>query len=92
MRRQLYTGIHDVDQAVTSIQHIDAGQQRQRIPVDTQMSNRKSVPTSIGPKLKIGTEPRPYSLSERQLRATAFAARIHSLKYYIGLIGVKSIN
>lgn len=32
-----------------------------------------------------------HPLSERKFRATAFAARVHSLKYYIGLIGAPSI-
>ena len=32
-----------------------------------------------------------HPLSERKLRATAFAARVDSLKYYIGLIGAPSI-
>ncbi len=38
-----------------------------------------------------GIEHRQYLQSERGLRAAAFAARVDSLKYYIGLIGAPAI-
>ena len=38
-----------------------------------------------------GIEHRQYLQSARGLRAAAFAARVDSLKYYIGLIGAPAI-
>lgn len=91
MRRQLHKDIPGREPAGDHNQQIGMDRQLHGMPVDTRMSHMKSYPSSIAPKPKNGTESRQYSPSERQIRANAFAARMHSLKYYIGLIGAKAI-
>ncbi len=91
MRRQLHTGNPDVDQQVASSQQLSAGRRQLDMPVNTGMSGMHADHTYPLLKPKKGIDPWPSSMSERKLRATEFAARVHSLKYYIGLIGAKSI-
>ncbi len=92
MRRQLPIGIHHEERAVSSHQHFSAGRPPQIIPVNTWMSGNHAGPMPVPVKPQNGTEPRQYSMTERKLRATAFAERVHGLRYYIGLIGTNAIT
>lgn len=91
MKRQQHTDNLDVDYLVAGSQHFTTGQQVQDIPEHLRMSGNHVAPKLPGSNPKKGIESKLYPLSERKLRANAFAARVHSLKYYIGLIGAKSI-
>ncbi|HSF88791.1 MAG TPA: hypothetical protein VLA46_05190 [Saprospiraceae bacterium] len=55
------------------------------------MSTSHADPAPLDESADQDSKLRPYSPSERKIRAAAFAARVHSLKYYIGLIVAKSI-
>ncbi len=91
MRRQLHTGNPDIGQQVASSQQLSAGRSQLDMPANTGLSGMHADHTYPLLKPKKGIEPWRSSMSERKLRATEFAARVHSLKYYIGLIGAKSI-
>ncbi|MBP6679619.1 MAG: hypothetical protein KA166_00415 [Saprospiraceae bacterium] len=91
MRRQLPTGINDADQTVSGRQTFNEGRTIQGKPAHTWMSITPNEPKPLNLTPQRGAELRQYSPSENKLRATAFAARVHSLKYYIGLIGAKCI-
>ncbi len=91
MRRQLQADNCDVDYLFASSQHFLAGQLVQDMPEIISISSNHVDPKPHGFNPKRGFEPRQYLLSERKLQATAFAGRVHNLRYYIGLIGAKDI-
>jgi hypothetical protein len=91
MRRQQHTGIQGPLQVVVGSKNFTLSRTPQYLPMNTTIFATQADPAT--PELTIGMsiETRQYSLTERKLRATAFATRVHSLKYYIGLIGSTSI-
>ncbi len=81
-----------MDQAVVSNQHIGVGLHLQDMPMNIWVADRHRDSISGALKSKNGAKPGQYSLSERKLRAAAFAERVHRLKYYITLLASNTIS
>ena len=91
VKRQLNQGNHDADHEVASHQHFSAGRSLHDLPINLSISRKAIETIAATGKTKKVIGPNQYSVSERKLRANAFAARVNSLKYYIGLIGANAV-
>jgi hypothetical protein len=91
VKRQQQTGNHNADLEVASSQHFSAGLMLQELPVTLKNPRKDNAPTVGAGKSNKSIAQNQYSLSERKQRANAFAARVNSLKFYIGLIGAQAI-
>jgi hypothetical protein len=91
MGRQLQTSMRDTHLLVAGNQYFSTGRTILDMSMSATKSGNHTIPGSPDLTSGMAIATRQYSISEHKLRAAAFAARVHSLKYYIGLIGARSI-
>lgn len=84
--------ILELIQVTPKSQRIEAARCGQVNEFQTRIPCGVGHPNGIDARSQPASKNKPYSVSERKIRAGAFADRVNSLKYYINLIGAGGVT